>query len=78
MGNLLNGSGVAFRHTNLDRFPRSDIILGSVPMFRHKHWIGYHVPMVNTRFNGIRPVASVNAPAEESTAKGRDRGRGRE
>ncbi|TMW87689.1 hypothetical protein EJD97_019612 [Solanum chilense] len=37
--------------------------------------------MVNTRFNGIRPIALVNAPSEESTARGcsrgRDRGRGR-
>ncbi|WMV36713.1 hypothetical protein MTR67_030098, partial [Solanum verrucosum] len=38
---LLNGSGVAFRHTNLDRLPRSGIIMGSVTMFRHNHWIGY-------------------------------------
>uniref|UniRef100_M1DRL5 'chromo' domain containing protein n=1 Tax=Solanum tuberosum TaxID=4113 RepID=M1DRL5_SOLTU len=33
--------------------------------------------MVNTRYNGVRPVAPVNAPAEESAARGRGRGRGR-
>uniref|UniRef100_M1DL04 'chromo' domain containing protein n=1 Tax=Solanum tuberosum TaxID=4113 RepID=M1DL04_SOLTU len=33
--------------------------------------------MVNTRYNSIRPVAPVNVPAEESTARGRVRGRGR-
>uniref|UniRef100_M1DFB5 'chromo' domain containing protein n=1 Tax=Solanum tuberosum TaxID=4113 RepID=M1DFB5_SOLTU len=33
--------------------------------------------MVNTRFNGVRPVDPVNAPAEESAARGRSRGRGR-
>ncbi|KAH0743076.1 hypothetical protein KY290_031069 [Solanum tuberosum] len=33
--------------------------------------------MVNTRFNGVRPVAPVNAPAEESTAISHCRGRGR-
>uniref|UniRef100_M1DFW5 'chromo' domain containing protein n=1 Tax=Solanum tuberosum TaxID=4113 RepID=M1DFW5_SOLTU len=33
--------------------------------------------MVNTRFNGVRPVAPVNAPAEASTARRRVRGRGR-
>uniref|UniRef100_M1DHG0 'chromo' domain containing protein n=1 Tax=Solanum tuberosum TaxID=4113 RepID=M1DHG0_SOLTU len=31
--------------------------------------------MVNTRFNGVRPVAPVNAPAEEYAARGRGRGR---
>uniref|UniRef100_M1AV37 Pentatricopeptide repeat-containing protein n=1 Tax=Solanum tuberosum TaxID=4113 RepID=M1AV37_SOLTU len=31
--------------------------------------------MVNTRYNGVRPVAHVNAPAEESAARGRGRGR---
>uniref|UniRef100_M1AVL6 Uncharacterized protein n=1 Tax=Solanum tuberosum TaxID=4113 RepID=M1AVL6_SOLTU len=30
--------------TNLDRLPRSGIIMGSVVTFRHKHWIAYHVP----------------------------------
>uniref|UniRef100_M1BDU0 'chromo' domain containing protein n=1 Tax=Solanum tuberosum TaxID=4113 RepID=M1BDU0_SOLTU len=30
--------------------------------------------MVNTRFNGVRPVAPVNAPTEESAARGRGRG----
>ncbi|WMV29012.1 hypothetical protein MTR67_022397 [Solanum verrucosum] len=34
--------------------------------------------MVRTRFNGIRPVAPVNAPAEESAARGRNQGRDRE
>ncbi|KAH0773664.1 hypothetical protein KY290_010801 [Solanum tuberosum] len=29
--------------------------------------------MVNTTFNGVRPVAPVNAPAEESAARGRNR-----
>ncbi|KAH0730222.1 hypothetical protein KY289_001410 [Solanum tuberosum] len=33
--------------------------------------------MVNTRLNGVRPVAPVNAPAEESAARGRSRYRGR-
>ncbi|XP_049391919.1 uncharacterized protein LOC125856420 [Solanum stenotomum] len=33
--------------------------------------------MVNTRFNAIRPVAPVNAPAEESAPRGRGPGRGR-
>uniref|UniRef100_M1DLE7 Uncharacterized protein n=1 Tax=Solanum tuberosum TaxID=4113 RepID=M1DLE7_SOLTU len=33
--------------------------------------------MVNTRFNGVRPVAPVNAPAEKSAARVRDRGRAR-
>ncbi|WMV37243.1 hypothetical protein MTR67_030628 [Solanum verrucosum] len=42
---LLNGSGVAFRHTNSDRLPRSDIMMGSVATFRHKHWIWYYVPV---------------------------------
>ncbi|WMV59036.1 hypothetical protein MTR67_052421 [Solanum verrucosum] len=31
--------------------------------------------MVNTRFNNVRPVAPVNAPAEESAARGHSRGR---
>uniref|UniRef100_M1DQV5 Uncharacterized protein n=1 Tax=Solanum tuberosum TaxID=4113 RepID=M1DQV5_SOLTU len=30
--------------------------------------------MVNTRFNGVRPIAPVHAPAEESAARGRGRG----
>uniref|UniRef100_M1E007 Uncharacterized protein n=1 Tax=Solanum tuberosum TaxID=4113 RepID=M1E007_SOLTU len=36
--------------------------------------------MVNTRYNGVRPVDHVNAPAEKSAARGhdQDRGRGRE
>ncbi|WMV08779.1 hypothetical protein MTR67_002164 [Solanum verrucosum] len=34
--------------------------------------------MVNTRFNGIRPIAPVNAPAKKSAARVRSRGRGRE
>uniref|UniRef100_M1DV67 Uncharacterized protein n=1 Tax=Solanum tuberosum TaxID=4113 RepID=M1DV67_SOLTU len=29
--------------------------------------------MVNTRFNGVRPVAPVNAPAEESATRGHGR-----
>ncbi|WMV30007.1 hypothetical protein MTR67_023392 [Solanum verrucosum] len=33
--------------------------------------------MVNTGYNGVKPVAPVNAPADESVAKGRCRGRGR-
>ncbi|WMV58447.1 hypothetical protein MTR67_051832 [Solanum verrucosum] len=33
--------------------------------------------MVNTRYNGVRPVAPVNALAEESAVRGRDRRRGR-
>ncbi|XP_049372615.1 uncharacterized protein LOC125837564 [Solanum verrucosum] len=34
--------------------------------------------MVNTCFNGVRPVAPVNEPAEESATKGRGQGRDRE
>uniref|UniRef100_M1A310 Uncharacterized protein n=1 Tax=Solanum tuberosum TaxID=4113 RepID=M1A310_SOLTU len=33
--------------------------------------------MVNNKFNGVRLVAPVNAPAEESATRGRSRGRGR-
>ena len=33
--------------------------------------------MVNTKFNGIRPVAPANALADESTMRGRGGGRGR-
>uniref|UniRef100_M1DVA5 'chromo' domain containing protein n=1 Tax=Solanum tuberosum TaxID=4113 RepID=M1DVA5_SOLTU len=33
--------------------------------------------MVNTRFNGVRHVAPVNAPVEEFTVRGSGRGRGR-
>ncbi|WMV49814.1 hypothetical protein MTR67_043199 [Solanum verrucosum] len=33
--------------------------------------------MVNTRFNDVGPIAPVNAPVEESAARGRGRGRGR-
>uniref|UniRef100_M1DZK8 'chromo' domain containing protein n=1 Tax=Solanum tuberosum TaxID=4113 RepID=M1DZK8_SOLTU len=33
--------------------------------------------MVNTSFNGIRPVAPVNDPAEEFATRGHGRGRGR-
>jgi len=33
--------------------------------------------MVNTRFNGVKPVAPFNAFAEESTVRGRGQGRGR-
>uniref|UniRef100_M1DYW3 Tomato spotted wilt virus resistance protein n=1 Tax=Solanum tuberosum TaxID=4113 RepID=M1DYW3_SOLTU len=39
--------------------------------------IVHHFEMVNTRYNGVRPVAHVNAPAEESAAKGRGRERAR-
>uniref|UniRef100_M1DWM3 Uncharacterized protein n=1 Tax=Solanum tuberosum TaxID=4113 RepID=M1DWM3_SOLTU len=46
---LLNGSGVAFRHTNLDRLRRSGIIMGSVATFWHNHWIGYHIPGIFKR-----------------------------
>uniref|UniRef100_M1DX58 Uncharacterized protein n=1 Tax=Solanum tuberosum TaxID=4113 RepID=M1DX58_SOLTU len=35
--------------TNLDRLPRSSIIMGSVATFRHNHWIGYHVPWDSPR-----------------------------
>ncbi|WMV58289.1 hypothetical protein MTR67_051674 [Solanum verrucosum] len=34
--------------------------------------------MVNTRFNGVRPVAPVNEPVDESAARGRSRGKGNE
>uniref|UniRef100_M1DLC1 'chromo' domain containing protein n=1 Tax=Solanum tuberosum TaxID=4113 RepID=M1DLC1_SOLTU len=61
--------------TNLDRLPRYGITIGSVSTFRHNYGIGYHVLMVNTKFNSVRPVAPVNAPVEESAA--RDRGQGR-
>uniref|UniRef100_M1D8Y7 'chromo' domain containing protein n=1 Tax=Solanum tuberosum TaxID=4113 RepID=M1D8Y7_SOLTU len=67
---MLIGSDTAFRYTNWDRLPHSGKIMGSVATFRHKYWIGYHVPMVNTRFNGVRPVAPINAPAKESAARG--------
>uniref|UniRef100_M1DDP9 'chromo' domain containing protein n=1 Tax=Solanum tuberosum TaxID=4113 RepID=M1DDP9_SOLTU len=63
--------------TNLDRFSCSDITMGSVATFRHNYWIGYRVRMVNTRYNGFRPVAPANAPAEDSTTRCRGRGRGR-
>nr|AAT38742.2 'chromo' domain containing protein [Solanum demissum] len=66
--------GVTFRHTNLDRVPHSGTYMGSGVTSGTLTWIGYH--MVNTRFNGVRPVAPVNTPAEESVAKGCDRGRG--
>uniref|UniRef100_M1D9H5 'chromo' domain containing protein n=1 Tax=Solanum tuberosum TaxID=4113 RepID=M1D9H5_SOLTU len=49
--------------TKLDRLPYSGINMGSVATFWHNYWIVYHVLMVNTRYNGIRPVAPVNAPA---------------
>uniref|UniRef100_M1DGU0 Uncharacterized protein n=1 Tax=Solanum tuberosum TaxID=4113 RepID=M1DGU0_SOLTU len=42
---LLNGSSVAFRHTNLDRLPHFGINMGSVTTFWHKYWIGYHDPV---------------------------------
>uniref|UniRef100_M1DKE7 'chromo' domain containing protein n=1 Tax=Solanum tuberosum TaxID=4113 RepID=M1DKE7_SOLTU len=69
--------GVAFRHKNLDRLPLSDIIIGSVATFRLNHWIGYHDPMVNTRFTNVRPVGPVNALVEEYPARVHGRGRGR-
>uniref|UniRef100_M1DWC7 Uncharacterized protein n=1 Tax=Solanum tuberosum TaxID=4113 RepID=M1DWC7_SOLTU len=31
--------------------------------------------MVNTRFNGVRPVAPINAPIEESASRGRGCGK---
>uniref|UniRef100_M1DTA3 'chromo' domain containing protein n=1 Tax=Solanum tuberosum TaxID=4113 RepID=M1DTA3_SOLTU len=37
---LLNGSGVAFRHTNLDRLPRSCIIIGSGTTYRYADNLG--------------------------------------
>lgn len=33
--------------------------------------------MVNTRFNGVRPITPVNEPTGESTVRGPDIGRGR-
>uniref|UniRef100_M1DLJ5 'chromo' domain containing protein n=1 Tax=Solanum tuberosum TaxID=4113 RepID=M1DLJ5_SOLTU len=66
-----------FDITNLDRLPCSGITMGSVATFQHNYGIGYHVLMVNTRFNGVRLVAPVNGPIEESAARGRGRGRGR-
>uniref|UniRef100_M1DKB9 'chromo' domain containing protein n=1 Tax=Solanum tuberosum TaxID=4113 RepID=M1DKB9_SOLTU len=59
--------------TNLDRLPRSGINMGSVTIFQHNIWIRWFT----TRYNGVKPVASVNAPAEESAARGRGRGMGR-
>ncbi|KAH0669549.1 hypothetical protein KY285_023715 [Solanum tuberosum] len=50
---LLNGSGVAFRHTNLDKLPRSGIIMGSVATFGHNLWIGYHVPWFSHRIVSV-------------------------
>uniref|UniRef100_M1DP73 'chromo' domain containing protein n=1 Tax=Solanum tuberosum TaxID=4113 RepID=M1DP73_SOLTU len=49
---------------------RPRAILDSFPQF-------LALKMVNTRFNGVRHVAPVNEPAEESAARGRGRGRGR-
>uniref|UniRef100_M1DQ49 'chromo' domain containing protein n=1 Tax=Solanum tuberosum TaxID=4113 RepID=M1DQ49_SOLTU len=63
--------------TNLDRWSRSGITIGSVATFRHNYGIEYHIPMVNTTFNGVRPVALINAPVKESSATGLGRGRGR-
>uniref|UniRef100_M1D8A7 Uncharacterized protein n=1 Tax=Solanum tuberosum TaxID=4113 RepID=M1D8A7_SOLTU len=34
-----------FLLNNLDLLPRSGINMGSIAMFWHKHWIGYHVPI---------------------------------
>uniref|UniRef100_M1DCW8 'chromo' domain containing protein n=1 Tax=Solanum tuberosum TaxID=4113 RepID=M1DCW8_SOLTU len=68
---------VAFRLTNLDRLPCSGINVGSGATFRNKHWIGYHVLMVNTKFNGVSPIVPVSALAEESVARGHGRGSGR-
>uniref|UniRef100_M1DQQ2 Uncharacterized protein n=1 Tax=Solanum tuberosum TaxID=4113 RepID=M1DQQ2_SOLTU len=42
----------------------------------HRHSYGM-LKMVNTRFNGVRPVVPVNALAEESTVRGHSRCRGR-
>lgn len=39
---LSNGWGVAFWHTNIDRFPHSSITMVSVGMILHKHEIGSH------------------------------------
>uniref|UniRef100_M1DD57 'chromo' domain containing protein n=1 Tax=Solanum tuberosum TaxID=4113 RepID=M1DD57_SOLTU len=74
---MLNGSGVTFRHPNLDQVPCSGAYMESGATSGTLTWIGYHVPIVNNRFNGVRPATPVNAPAEESTARGRGRGRGR-
>uniref|UniRef100_M1DUP7 Uncharacterized protein n=1 Tax=Solanum tuberosum TaxID=4113 RepID=M1DUP7_SOLTU len=51
----------------------TDITMGSVATFRYNYGIGSHVLLRNR----VRPVAPVNAPAEESAAKGHGRGRGR-
>lgn len=40
---LFNGSGVAFWHSNLDWFSRSEITMGSDATFQHKHWISYYI-----------------------------------
>jgi len=37
---LLNGSGVAFWHTNLDRLPHSSINMGSVATFQYAKCLG--------------------------------------
>uniref|UniRef100_M1DBC2 Uncharacterized protein n=1 Tax=Solanum tuberosum TaxID=4113 RepID=M1DBC2_SOLTU len=37
--------------SNWDRFPCSGIHMGSVVTFRHKHWIGYHVPRFSVDVN---------------------------
>uniref|UniRef100_M1DN79 'chromo' domain containing protein n=1 Tax=Solanum tuberosum TaxID=4113 RepID=M1DN79_SOLTU len=63
--------------TNLDRLPHSTITMGSVATFWHNYWIRYHIPIVNTRYNGVRPVSPVNALVEEYSVRGHGQGRGR-
>uniref|UniRef100_M1DY52 'chromo' domain containing protein n=1 Tax=Solanum tuberosum TaxID=4113 RepID=M1DY52_SOLTU len=40
----MSGSGVTFRHTNLDRVPRSGAYMGFGVTSGTLTWIGYHVP----------------------------------
>uniref|UniRef100_M1DF42 Putative plant transposon protein domain-containing protein n=1 Tax=Solanum tuberosum TaxID=4113 RepID=M1DF42_SOLTU len=70
-----------FGITNWDRLPRSDISTGLGTTFCYLvSFVVVVLPPedVNTRFNGVRPIAPVYAPVEKSTARGRSRGRGRE
>uniref|UniRef100_M1DXF2 'chromo' domain containing protein n=1 Tax=Solanum tuberosum TaxID=4113 RepID=M1DXF2_SOLTU len=68
------GTGVTIRHANLERVPR--ILQAAIdrPGLEDQK-SSSSSRIVNTRFNGVRPVVPVNAPAEESTTRGRGRGK---
>uniref|UniRef100_M1DRG1 Uncharacterized protein n=1 Tax=Solanum tuberosum TaxID=4113 RepID=M1DRG1_SOLTU len=59
-----------------DIIPRTS---GTNPKREGSSFLGFQAcfKMVHTRYNGLRPVDPINAPAEESTARGHGRGRGR-